>query len=62
VTDVPRRIVIVGHGLVGARFVEEVRRRDPTGERASLAVFGAESVPPTDGLLAEPAELGEGAA
>jgi assimilatory nitrate reductase electron transfer subunit len=29
--------------MVGARFVEEVRRRDPAGERASLTVFGAES-------------------
>jgi len=34
--------VIVGHGMVGARFVDEVRRRDPDGERASLVVFGAE--------------------
>jgi assimilatory nitrate reductase electron transfer subunit len=28
--------------MVGARFVDEVRRRDPDGERASLVVFGAE--------------------
>jgi assimilatory nitrate reductase electron transfer subunit len=28
--------------MVGARFVEEVRRRDPSGERVLLTVFGAE--------------------
>jgi len=28
--------------MVGARFVEGVRRRDPGGERVLLTVFGAE--------------------
>ncbi|MBO0851528.1 MAG: NAD(P)/FAD-dependent oxidoreductase, partial [Pseudonocardia sp.] len=37
-----RRIVVVGHGMVGARFVAEVRRRDPDGARTRLTVFGAE--------------------
>jgi assimilatory nitrate reductase electron transfer subunit len=48
---VSRRIVIVGHGMVGARFVEEVRRRDPDGERASLTVFGAERHPAYNRVL-----------
>lgn len=39
---VSRRIVVVGHGMVGARFVAEVRRRDPDGVRARVTVFGAE--------------------
>ena len=43
--------MIVGHGMVGARFVEEVRRHDPAGERASLTVFGAESHPAYNRVL-----------
>jgi assimilatory nitrate reductase electron transfer subunit len=38
----PRRVVVVGYGMVGARFAEEVRRRDPEGERVRLTVLGAE--------------------
>jgi assimilatory nitrate reductase electron transfer subunit len=48
---VSRRILIVGHGMVGARFVEEVRRRDPHGEWASLTVFGAEPHPAYNRVL-----------
>ncbi|HEX4362435.1 MAG TPA: hypothetical protein VH141_33190 [Pseudonocardia sp.] len=55
-----RRIVIIGHGLVGARFAEEVRRHDPAGERVALTVFGE----PTEGSVgsAATADRGEGAA
>jgi len=37
--------------MVGARFVEEVRRHDPTGERAAITVFGAESHPAYNRVL-----------
>ncbi|MBO4236997.1 FAD-dependent oxidoreductase [Pseudonocardia alni] len=46
-----RRVVVIGHGMVGARFVEEVRRRDPDGERATLTVLGAESRPAYNRVL-----------
>ncbi|WP_285611139.1 FAD-dependent oxidoreductase [Actinokineospora globicatena] len=39
----PRRVVVVGYGMAGARFAEEVRRRDPAGDRVALTVIGAES-------------------
>jgi assimilatory nitrate reductase electron transfer subunit len=42
VLGVSRRIVVVGHGMVGARFVAELRRCDPDGARATVTVFGAE--------------------
>jgi assimilatory nitrate reductase electron transfer subunit len=51
VIGVTRRIVIIGHGMVGARFAEEVRRRDPDGERVALTVFGAESHPAYNRVL-----------
>jgi assimilatory nitrate reductase electron transfer subunit len=37
--------------MVGARFVEEVRRRDPDGERVTLTVLGAESRPAYNRVL-----------
>ncbi|SDM79718.1 FAD-dependent oxidoreductase [Allokutzneria albata] len=39
----PRRVVVVGYGMAGARLAEEVRRRDPDGERVALTIVGAES-------------------
>ncbi|MGI5121876.1 FAD-dependent oxidoreductase [Marinactinospora thermotolerans] len=47
----PRHIVVVGHGMVGARFVEEVARRDPDGERVRLTVVGAEPGVPYNRIL-----------
>ncbi|MFB9908582.1 FAD-dependent oxidoreductase [Allokutzneria oryzae] len=38
----PRRVVVVGYGMAGARLAEEIRRRDPEAERVSLTVLGAE--------------------
>lgn len=35
-------MVVVGNGMVGARFCDEVRRRDPDGRRVRLTVLGAE--------------------
>ena len=43
--------MVIGHGMVGARFVEEVRRRDPDGERVTLTVLGAESRPAYNRVL-----------
>lgn len=43
--------MVVGHGMVGARFAEEVRRRDPDGERVSLTVLGAEAHPAYNRVL-----------
>lgn len=37
-----RHVVLVGHGMVGDRFIEEIRRRDPDGSRVRLTVLGAE--------------------
>lgn len=39
----PRRLVLVGHGMVGHRFCEEIRRRDPDGSLVELTVLAAES-------------------
>lgn len=43
--------MVIGNGMVGARFVEEVRRRDPDGARVSLTVLGAESHPAYNRVL-----------
>jgi assimilatory nitrate reductase electron transfer subunit len=37
----PRRIVVLGYGMAGSRFVEDMRARDPE-HRYSLTVLGAE--------------------
>lgn len=46
-----RRVVVIGHGMVGARFLEEVRRRDPNGVRVRLIVLGAEPRPAYNRVL-----------
>ncbi|MEV2276869.1 FAD-dependent oxidoreductase [Nocardiopsis sp. NPDC049922] len=38
----PRQIVVVGNGMVGARFAEETARLDPAGERVHVTVVGEE--------------------
>lgn len=38
----PKRVVLIGHGMVGHRFCEQIRRRDPDGSRIQLTVLGAE--------------------
>lgn len=38
----PRRVVLIGHGMVGHRFCEEIRRRDPDASRVALTVVAAE--------------------
>lgn len=43
--------MVVGHGMVGARFAEETRRRDPDGERTALTVLGAEQRPAYNRVL-----------
>lgn len=46
-----RHVVVIGHGMVGARFVDEVARRDPAGERLRLTVVGAEPEGPYNRVL-----------
>lgn len=41
----PARVVVIGHGMVGARFAEEVRRHDPDARRVRLTVVSAEGRP-----------------
>ncbi|BBF99986.1 assimilatory nitrate reductase electron transfer subunit [Pseudonocardia autotrophica] len=43
--------MVVGNGMVGARLAEEIRRRDPGGERVSLTVLGAEVHPAYNRVL-----------
>ncbi len=38
----PREVVVLGYGMAGARLADELRRRDPEGERVALTVVGAE--------------------
>ncbi|MEV8631572.1 FAD-dependent oxidoreductase [Streptosporangium sp. NPDC051023] len=47
----PRRVVIVGYGMAGARLAERVRARDPEGVRVALTVVGAESRPAYNRVL-----------
>lgn len=39
----PREVVVLGYGMAGARLADEIRRRDPLGERVALTVVGAEA-------------------
>lgn len=44
------RVVVVGHGMVGSRFVEELVDRDPDG-RFAVTVLGAEEYQPYNRVL-----------
>ncbi|TNC23187.1 FAD-dependent oxidoreductase [Amycolatopsis alkalitolerans] len=39
----PRKVVVLGYGMAGARLADEIRRRDPDGSRVALTVVGEES-------------------
>src|SRR5439155_11151 len=39
----PRRVVVLGYGMAGARLADEIRARDPEGARVTLTVVGAEA-------------------
>ncbi len=43
--------MVVGNGMVGARFCDEVRRRDSDGRRVAVTVLGAESRPAYNRVL-----------
>ena len=47
----PLRVVVVGHGMVGARFAEEVRKHDPEGDRVRLTILAAEPRPAYNRVL-----------
>ncbi|ASO19404.1 assimilatory nitrate reductase electron transfer subunit [Actinoalloteichus hoggarensis] len=46
-----RQVVLIGYGMAGARLAEEIRRRDPTGDRVALTVFGEEPHPAYNRVL-----------
>ncbi|MDQ2584831.1 FAD-dependent oxidoreductase [Saccharothrix yanglingensis] len=46
-----RNVVVVGYGMAGARLADEVRRRDPGGERVALTVLGDEPHPAYNRVL-----------
>ena len=46
-----RRVVIAGYGMAGARLADEIRRRDPAGERTTLTVVGEEPHPAYNRVL-----------
>jgi assimilatory nitrate reductase electron transfer subunit len=47
----PLHVVVVGHGMAGARFAEEVRRHDPDGRRVRLTILAAEPRPAYNRVL-----------
>jgi assimilatory nitrate reductase electron transfer subunit len=47
----PVHVVVAGHGMVGARFAEEVRRHDPEGRRVRLTILAAEPRPAYNRVL-----------
>jgi assimilatory nitrate reductase electron transfer subunit len=47
----PRRVVVLGYGMAGARLAEEIRRRDPRGDRIELTVVGEEPHPAYNRVL-----------
>jgi assimilatory nitrate reductase electron transfer subunit len=47
----PAHVLVIGHGMVGARFTEEVRRHDPEGRRVRLTVLTAEPRPAYNRVL-----------
>ncbi|SFQ17813.1 assimilatory nitrate reductase electron transfer subunit [Amycolatopsis arida] len=47
----PHRIVVLGYGMAGARLADEIRRRDPAGERVALTVVGDEPEPAYNRVL-----------
>ncbi|TVT56385.1 NAD(P)/FAD-dependent oxidoreductase [Amycolatopsis rhizosphaerae] len=38
----PRKVVVAGYGMAGARLADEIRQRDPEGARVTLTVIGEE--------------------
>ncbi|MBB3052774.1 assimilatory nitrate reductase electron transfer subunit [Prauserella isguenensis] len=46
-----RRVVVLGYGMAGARLADEIRNRDPEGERVALTVVGAEPHPAYNRVL-----------
>lgn len=47
----PQQVVIVGHGMAGARLAEEIRRRDAAADRVAVTVIGAEAHPAYNRVL-----------
>ena len=47
----PPHVVVIGHGMVGARFAEQVRGHDPDGRRVRLTILAAEPRPAYNRVL-----------
>jgi assimilatory nitrate reductase electron transfer subunit len=47
----PRKVVIVGYGMAGARLAEELRRRDPAGAVVAVTAVGEERRQPYNRVL-----------
>ncbi|MCA1654997.1 MAG: FAD-dependent oxidoreductase [Pseudonocardiaceae bacterium] len=45
------RVVIAGYGMAGSRLAEQIRRRDPAGERVAVTIVGAEPHPAYNRVL-----------
>jgi assimilatory nitrate reductase electron transfer subunit len=46
-----RKVLIAGYGMAGARLADEIRRRDPAGERVALTIVGDEVLPAYNRVL-----------
>ena len=55
----PHRVVVVGYGMAAARFADQVRTRDPDGDRVALTVLGAEPYPAYNRILLSGALAGK---
>lgn len=47
----PLHVVVVGHGMAGARFAEEAREHGPEGNRMRLTILDAEPRPAYNRVL-----------
>ena len=47
----PRRVLVVGNGMAGARLAEDLRHRDPRGAEVHVTVIGEEAHPAYNRIL-----------
>ena len=50
-TKQPRRVLVIGNGMAGARLAEELRHRDPEARRFAVTVVGEEPHPAYNRVL-----------
>ena len=49
--DRARRVLVVGNGMAGARFAEDLRQRDPRADRFAITIVGEEAHPAYNRVL-----------